>query len=121
VKLVENLEDKLKLIELALTLAYDNKCNYDDVFSQIRMWNAIIFNHLKKKNVVIPPIEHKDKDAAFIGAYVKEPIVGMHEWIASLDLNSLYPSLIQQYNISPETRVIKELLLERLEQLKKCI
>jgi DNA polymerase elongation subunit (family B) len=103
VKLVENLEDKLKLIELALTLAYDNKCNYDDVFSQIRMWDAIIFNHLKKKNIVIPPIEHHGKDAAFIGAYVKDPIVGMHEWIASYDLNSLYPSLIQQYNISPET------------------
>jgi DNA polymerase elongation subunit (family B) len=103
VKLVEKLEDKLKLIELALTLAYDNKCNYDDVFAQVRMWDSIIFNHLKKKNIVIPPIEHHGKDAAFIGAYVKDPIVGMHEWIASYDLNSLYPSLIQQYNISPET------------------
>jgi DNA polymerase elongation subunit (family B) len=103
VKLVEKLEDKLKLLELALTLAYDNKCNYDDVFAQVRMWDSIIFNHLKKKNIVIPPIEHHGKDAAFIGAYVKDPIVGMHEWVASFDLNSLYPSLIQQYNISPET------------------
>jgi DNA polymerase elongation subunit (family B) len=103
VKLVEKLEDKLKLIELALTLAYDNKCNYDDVFAQVRMWDSIIFNHLKKKNIVIPPIEHHGKDAAFIGAYVKDPIVGMHEWVASFDLNSLYPHLIMQYNISPET------------------
>jgi DNA polymerase elongation subunit (family B) len=103
VKLVEKLEDKLKLIELALTLAYDNKCNYDDVFAQVRMWDSIIFNHLKKKNIVIPPIEHQGKDAAFIGAYVKDPIVGMHHWVASFDLNSLYPHLIMQYNISPET------------------
>jgi DNA polymerase elongation subunit (family B) len=103
VKLVEKLEDKLKLLELALTLAYDNKCNYDDVFAQVRMWDSIIFNHLKKKNIVIPPIEHHGKDAAFIGAYVKDPIVGMHEWVASFDLNSLYPHLIMQYNISPET------------------
>jgi DNA polymerase elongation subunit (family B) len=103
VKLVEKLEDKLKLIELALTLAYDNKCNYDDVFAQVRMWDSIIFNHLKKKGVVIPPIESHGKDAAFIGAYVKDPIVGMHEWIASFDLNSLYPHLIMQYNVSPET------------------
>jgi DNA polymerase elongation subunit (family B) len=103
VKLVEKLEDKLKLIELALTLAYDNKCNYDDVFAQVRMWDAIIFNHLKKKNIVIPPSEHHGKDAAFVGAYVKEPLVGMHKWVVSLDLNSLYPHLIMQYNISPET------------------
>jgi DNA polymerase elongation subunit (family B) len=105
VKLVEKLEDKLKLIELALTLAYDNKCNYDDVFAQVRMWDAIIFNHLKKKNIVIPPAESHGKDSAFVGAYVKDPIIGMHKWVASFDLNSLYPHLIMQYNVSPETLV----------------
>jgi DNA polymerase elongation subunit (family B) len=105
VELVEKLEDKLKLIELALTLSYDNKCNYDDVFAQVRMWDVIIYNHLRKKNVVIPPMTHHSKDAAYVGAYVKDPILGMHKWIASFDLNSLYPHLIMQYNISPETLV----------------
>ena len=38
-----------------------------------------------------------------MGAYVKEPQIGMHEWVVSFDLNSLYPHLIMQYNISPET------------------
>ena len=103
VELIERLDDKLKLIELALTLAYDSKTNYDDVFAQVRMWDALIYNHLREKNLVIPPIEHRSKNAAYVGAYVKDPIIGMHKWIASFDLNSLYPHLIMQYNISPET------------------
>jgi len=63
---------------------------------------------LKSKNMVVPPIEHQEKNEAYVGAYVKDPIVGMHNWVASLDLNSLYPHLIMQYNISPETFVEPE-------------
>jgi len=102
VALVERLEDKLKLIELALTLAYDSKTNYDDVFSQVRMWDVLIYNDLLKKNIIIPPSVRRDKGEAFEGAYVKDPQVGKHDWVASFDLNSLYPHLIMQYNISPE-------------------
>jgi DNA polymerase elongation subunit (family B) len=105
VELVEKLEDKMKLIELALTLAYDNKVNYDDVFTQVRMWDAIVYNHLLKKKIVIPQMKKGDKRGAYEGAYVKEPILGMHEWVASFDLNSLYPHLIMQYNISMETLI----------------
>ena len=103
VELVERLNDKGRLLELAMTLAYDNKVNYEDVFSQVRMWDTIIYNHLKKIHVVIPQGKMGDKSAAYQGAYVKDPIVGMHNWVASFDLNSLYPHLIMQYNISPET------------------
>jgi DNA polymerase elongation subunit (family B) len=103
VELVDRLEDKMKLIELALTMAYDAKANYEDVFSQVRMWDTIIYNYLKKRNIVIPPKERSDKDSKYEGAYVKEPIPGMYEWVVSFDLNSLYPHLIMQYNISPET------------------
>jgi len=105
VELVDRLEDKMKLIELALTMAYDAKANYEDVFSQVRMWDTIIYNYLKKRNIVIPPKERSDKDSKYEGAYVKEPIPGMYEWVVSFDLNSLYPHLIMQYNISPETLV----------------
>jgi len=105
VELVEKLEDKMKLIELALTLAYDNKVNYDDVFTQVRMWDSIVYNHLLKKKIVIPQMKKGDKKCAYEGAYVKEPILGMHEWVASFDLNSLYPHLIMQYNISMETLI----------------
>jgi DNA polymerase elongation subunit (family B) len=102
VELVDKLEDKLKLIELALTLSYDSKTNYDDVFTQVRMWDILIYNHLRERNMVIPPNERHNKDAAYVGAYVKDPLIGKHDWIASFDLNSLYPHLIMQYNISPE-------------------
>jgi DNA polymerase elongation subunit (family B) len=103
VELVDRMEDKMKLIELALTMAYDAKANYTDVFSQVRMWDTIIYNYLKKRNIVIPPKERSDKDSKYAGAYVKEPIPGKYDWVVSFDLNSLYPHLIMQYNISPET------------------
>lgn len=108
VELVEKLDDKLKLIDLALTLAYDSKTNYEDVFQQTRMWDALIYNHLKRKNIVIPPIEKHSKDSAYVGAYVKDPIIGLHKWIASFDLTSLYPHLIIQFNISPEMLIEPE-------------
>ena len=103
VELVDRMEDKMKLIELALTMAYDAKVNYSDVFYQVRMWDTIIYNYLKKKNIVIPPNVKSDKDSKYAGAYVKEPIPGVYEWVVNFDLNSLYPHLIQMYNISPET------------------
>ncbi len=105
VELIFKLEDKLKLLELGLTLAYDTKTNYDDVFAQTRMWDALTYNHLMGKSIIVPPRIIKDKDAAFEGAYVKEPQVGKHDWVASFDLNSLYPHLMMQYNISPETLI----------------
>ena len=105
VHLILKMEDKLKLIELALTLAYDTKCNYDDVFAQTRMWDALIYNHLLEKKIVVPPRRISKKTEAFEGAYVKDPQVGLHNWVASFDLNSLYPHLMIQYNISPETLI----------------
>ena len=105
VELVDRMEDKMKLIELAITMAYDAKANYVDVFSQVRMWDTIIYNYLKKRNIVIPPKNRSNKDAKYAGAYVKEPIPGKYDWVVSFDLNSLYPHLIMQYNISPETLI----------------
>jgi DNA polymerase elongation subunit (family B) len=105
VELVDRLEDKMKLIELALTMAYDAKVNYADVFYQVRMWDNIIYTYLKKRNIVIPPKNRNQKDEKYAGAYVKEPIPGLYDWVVSFDLNSLYPHLIMQYNISPETLV----------------
>ena len=105
VELVDRLEDKMKLIELALTMAYDAKVNYNDVFFQVRMWDSIIYNDLKKRNIVIPPKKGSVKDEKYAGAYVKEPIPGRYDWVVSFDLNSLYPHLIMQYNISPETLI----------------
>ena len=103
VELVDRLEDKMKLIELALTMAYDAKVNFADVFYQVRMWDNIIYNYLKKRDIVIPPKERSAKDEKYAGAYVKEPKPGVYDWVVNFDLNSLYPHLIMMYNISPET------------------
>ena len=103
VELVDRLEDKMKLIELALTMAFDAKVNFGDVFYQVRMWDNIIYNYLKKRNIVIPPKERSDKNEKYAGAYVKSPVPGVYDWVVNFDLNSLYPHLIMQYNISPET------------------
>ena len=103
VELVDRLEDKMKLIDLAVNLAYDAKVNFEDVYYQVRMWDSIIYNYLTPKGIVVPPNERNDKDAKYAGAYVKEPVPGLYEWVVSFDLNSLYPHLIMQYNISPET------------------
>lgn len=105
VDLILKLEDKLKLLELAVTLAYDTKTNYEDVFAQTRMWDSLTYSYLLEKNIIVPPRIVKDKDSAFEGAYVKEPQTGLHKWVASFDLNSLYPHLMMQYNISPETLI----------------
>ena len=105
VELVLRLEDKMKLIELAIALAYDAKVNMKDVYYQVRMWDTLIYNYLKNRNLVVPPAKRSNKNEKYAGAYVKEPIPGKYDWVVSFDLNSLYPHLIMQYNISPETLV----------------
>ena len=105
VELVDRLEDKMKLMDLAITMAFDAKVNFRDVFYQVRMWDTIIYNHLREKKIVIPPKVKVDKDAKYAGAYVKEPKPGKYDYVVSFDLNSLYPHLIMQYAISPETLI----------------
>ena len=102
-ELVDRLEEKMKLIELIITLAYMAKINYEEVFSPVGMWDAIIYNHLRSKKVAIPQKVFNSGNSKYEGAFVKDPIVGFHKYIASFDLASLYPHLIMNYNMSPET------------------
>jgi len=103
VELVDKLENKLGLLELVYAIAYDGKVNYVDAYTSVRMWDIIIHNHLWRKKIVIPQLDVRDKERRVDGAYVKDPQTGMHKWIVSFDLNSLYPHLIMQYNIGPDT------------------
>tara|TARA_Y100001972_G_scaffold92692_1_gene113522 strand:+ start:17292 stop:19790 length:2499 start_codon:yes stop_codon:yes gene_type:complete len=107
-ELIVRLEEKMKLMELAVALAYSAKVNFVDVYSQVRTWDQIIYHYLSEQNIVIPMKSGSKKDEQYAGAYVKDPIVGRHEWVVSFDLNSLYPHLIMQYNISPETKIQEE-------------
>ena len=105
VDLVDRLDEKLKLIEQVFAIAYDGKVNYQDAFTSVRMWDVIIHNYLLNQRIVVPQLRVGNKDGQIIGAYVKDPKKGMHKWVVSFDLNSLYPHIIMQYNISPETYV----------------
>ena len=130
VRLVDRLDDKMKLLDLAITMAYDARVNFEDVYSQVRMWDNIIYVYLARQNIAIPPKRESNKDNQYVGAYVKEPKPGIYDWVVSFDLNSLYPHLIMQYNLSPETLLpgkrpsaqIDRLLYkqEQLDDLKGC-
>jgi DNA polymerase elongation subunit (family B) len=102
-ELVDQLEDKMRLIELIVTMAYDAKCNFADVFSAVRTWDCILYNHLWNKNIVVPQRDESRRGRQIIGAFVKEPVPGKYDWVVSFDATSLYPSIIMQYNMSPET------------------
>ena len=117
VELVEQVEGKMRRLEMVVSRAYIRKVNYSNTFGQVRMWDSLIYNHLLRKNVVIPPKRHSSKSSQFEGAYVKDPILGAHNWVVNFDLNSLYPHLIMQYNLSPETLITDELPSE-LQEIK---
>ena len=104
VQLVDRLEDKMGLITLAMTVAYKGGVNYVDAFGTTGIWESIIYRKLNLDKVV-PSFfrKHSEKSAQFAGGYVKEPMVGAHDWVVSFDLNSLYPNIIVQWNMSPET------------------
>jgi len=104
VELVDRMEEKLGLITLAMTMAYRGGVNYGDTFGTTAIWDTIIYRYLMNRNIVVPPNEDTHK-SNYEGAYVKDPQVGLHNWVTSFDLNSLYPSIIVQYNMSPETMI----------------
>ena len=107
VELIEELEDKLGFIELIQSMAYTAKCNYADTFGMVKYWETIIYNFLKEQGIQTPPqkLRGQEKSKQIVGAYVKDPLVGGHNWVVSFDLNSLYPHIIMQYNISPEKMI----------------
>ena len=102
VRLVERIDKKMGLIDLALTMAYESKVLYEDTFTTVRLWDTIIHNHMLDKGLVVDPeVYHGQED--YPGGYVKEPIPGLYEWVVSFDVASEYPSIILECNISPET------------------
>lgn len=102
VEIVDRLEDKMGLITLAMTIAYKGGVNYQDTFGTTAIWDTIIYRKLHENKIVVPFSEDKTK-SNYPGGYVKDPHVGIHDNVVSFDLNSLYPSIIMQYNMSPET------------------
>lgn len=118
VRLVVKLERKLRFIELVVSMAYAARVNYEDVLGSVRQWDVIIHNRLMDRGIVVPHSQPADKDF-LVGAYVKESLTGFYEWVASIDLNSLYSHLQMQFNVSPETFVCKlgDMTESRIDQL----
>lgn len=104
VELIERMEEKIGLLGLVFTLAYYGGVNYGDTLGTVAIWDSIIFRRLAKQNIAIPQNKASFKED-YDGGYVKPTQTGRHEWVVSFDLNSLYPNLIVQYNMSPETIV----------------
>ena len=105
VQLVDRIEEKMGLITLAMTIAYKGGVNYQDTFGTTAIWESIIYRKLNNQKIVPPAFTQDAQKSTFAGGYVKEPQVGAHDWVVSFDLNSLYPNLIVQYNMSPETLI----------------
>ena len=103
-QLIQKMEEESGLLALVLTVAYGGGVNYKDAFGTVGIWETIIYRKLMEKNV-IPTIKSGPGASLgeLVGGYVKDPVVGLHPWIVSFDLNSLYPHLMLQYNMSPET------------------
>jgi DNA polymerase elongation subunit (family B) len=104
VELVDKLDENLGLLDLAFTLAYKGGVNYQEVLGTTAIWDSIIYRLLNKQKTAVPAKVEKPK-GDYAGGYVKDPMVGSHDWVTSFDLNSLYPNIIVQYNMSPETVV----------------
>ena len=103
VELVDKLDAKLKLLDLVCALAYSAKCNFVDTFKQVRLWDIMIYHHLRADGKQIPPRRSFAKTEQYAGAYVKDPLVGEHQWVVSFDVASMYPHIIREWNLSPET------------------
>ncbi len=104
-ELVTELEDKLGMVYLAVTLAYLTKINYDDVYSPVKTWESYILSTLLEENTFCALKTHSTGDHQIVGGYVKDPVPGMYKWNVTFDATSLYPSIIMSLNMSPETLV----------------
>lgn len=101
--IVELIDKKMLFIKLAIRVAHMSKSRLKEIFGTVSPWDNMIYARLLEKKQQIPQRESHDKSEKFAGAYVKDPILGFHKWVATVDLTSLYPSIIRMINMSPET------------------
>jgi DNA polymerase elongation subunit (family B) len=117
VELVVEFDKKLDFIDLCRGIAHAGHVPYEDFVYSSKYLEGALLTYLRRKNLVAPnkPADRQERmqelkdnnEGKFIGAYVKDPIVGKYDWVYDLDLTSLYPSIIMTLNISPETKIAK--------------
>lgn len=117
VELLVALNDKLHHLDLCTQIAYGSRVNFSDTSGQVRLWDSMMFYELAEQEISVPPNERREK-VDYEGGYVKVPHVGQHSWVVSFDVNSLYPTIMRQWNISPDRHLSTEWLQKRLSQIR---
>jgi len=118
VQLVRELNTKLHHLDLCVQIAYGARVNFQDTLKQVRLWDAMMYYDLYDRQIAVPQKRTTHKNTQYAGAYVKDPITGKHEWVVSFDINSLYPSIMRQWNISPDRHLPLEWLKARLDDIE---
>ena len=105
--LLDKLDKKLRFLELASELAHANTVLLQTTMGAVAVTEQAIINEAHERGMVVPNRKHRDdsEDNQAAGAYVAYPKKGLHEWVGSVDINSLYPSAIRAQNMGPETIV----------------
>ena len=105
VRLLSNIDKKLRFLDLANTLAHENTVLLPTTMGAVAVTEQAIINEAHERGMVVPNRKERltDEDTQAAGAYVAYPKKGIHEYIGSIDINSLYPSAIRALNMGPET------------------
>ena len=107
VHLVRKLDEKLKYIDLCFNIIKMSNISWDSVYTTLNIVDGILYEHLIKQSKVMKIVNRDVEKQPFMGAYVRKPISGIHDWLGDLDLTSLYPYIMARYNISADTYVGK--------------
>jgi DNA polymerase elongation subunit (family B) len=105
VDLLVRMDKKLQFIDLANVLAHSNTVTLPKTMGAVAQTDQAIINHAHSQGLIVPDKKRGEKPLSAAGAYVATPVKGMHKWIGSIDLNSLYPSILRSCNMSTETIV----------------
>ena len=101
--LLDKLDRKLKFIDLANSIAHENTVLLKTTMGAVAVTEQAIINEAHRRGMVVPNRVNHQGDTQAAGAYVAYPKKGIHDWVGSLDINSLYPSVIRALNMGPET------------------
>lgn len=102
-RLVKRIDDKQKLMEVIYAISFSSNINFGSAMGTVAAWDVAIYSYLMDRCVIIPKKVKNDPGRPLVGGYVKPPTPGKYGWLASFDLTSLYPHIIMQYNVGPDT------------------
>ena len=122
VELISLLDKQIKLIDLLATLSYTGLASFYDAFGTIVLWDVLIYNRLREKNIMISPTKDRESitKESYAGAYVKEPVADVYDNLISIDAASLYPSIMIQNHISPDCLINSHIPVS-LDAIDPCL